>query len=90
MKKLTLILLSVLMIVTLAACGDKCEHTYDNACDATCNECGETREVSAHQWNDATCTTLKTCTVCGTTKGEMLPHNWEDATCITAKTCKTC
>ncbi len=90
MKKLTLILLSVLMIVTLATCGNKCEHTYDNACDATCNECGETREVSAHQWNDATCTTLKTCTVCGTTEGEMLPHNWEDATCITAKTCKTC
>ena len=90
MKKLTLILLSVLMTVTLAACGNKCVHTYDNACDATCKTCGETREVSAHQWNDATCTTLKTCTVCGTTEGEMLPHNWEDATCITAKTCKTC
>ena len=90
MKKLTLILLSVLMIVTLAACGNKCEHTYDNACDATCKTCGETREVSAHQWNDATCTTLKTCTVCQATEGEMLPHNWEDATCITAKTCKTC
>ena len=90
MKKLTLILLSVLMIVTLAACGSECEHTYDNACDATCNECGETREVSAHQWKDATCTTLKTCTVCKATEGEMLPHNWEDATCITAKTCKTC
>ena len=90
MKKLILILLSVLMIVTLAACSSECEHTYDNACDATCNDCGETREVSAHQWKDATCTTLKTCTVCGTTEGEMLPHNWEDATCITAKTCKTC
>ena len=90
MKKLTLILLSVLMIVTLAACGNKCEHTYDNACDATCNDCGETREVSAHQWNDATCTTLKTCTICQATEGEMLPHNWEAATCITAKTCKTC
>ena len=90
MKKLTLILLSVLMIVTLAACGSECEHTYDNACDATCNDCGETREVSAHQWKDATCTTLKTCTVCKATEGEMLPHNWEDATCITAKTCKTC
>ena len=90
MKKLTLILLSVLMIVTLAACSSECEHTYDNACDATCNDCGETREVSAHQWKDATCTTLKTCTVCKETEGEMLPHNWEDATCITAKTCKTC
>ena len=90
MKKLTLILLSVLMIVALAACGNKCEHTYDNACDATCNDCGETREVSAHQWNDATCTTPKTCTVCQATEGEMLPHNWEDATCVTAKACKIC
>ncbi|MBQ8414619.1 MAG: hypothetical protein IJX58_05175 [Clostridia bacterium] len=67
-----------------------CEHTYDNACDTTCNLCGEAREASAHQWKDATCTSLKTCTVCGYTEGEMLPHNWEDATCITAKTCKTC
>ncbi len=67
-----------------------CEHTYDNACDTTCNLCGEARETSAHQWKDATCTSLKTCTVCGYTEGEMLPHNWEDATCITAKTCKTC
>ena len=50
MKKLSLILLSMLLIFTLAACGDKCEHTYDNACDATCNECGEAREVGAHDY----------------------------------------
>ena len=48
-----------------------CEHTYDNACDTTCNLCGEAREASAHQWKDATCTSLKTCTVCGYTEGEM-------------------
>ena len=91
MKKLTLILLSVLMIVTLAACGSKkCEqHVYDDCADTECNVCGETRD-SMHSWKDATCTTLKTCTVCQATEGEMLPHNWEDATCITAKTCKTC
>ena len=91
MKKVSSVLLIFLLIFTLSACGgNKCEHTYDNACDAICNDCGETREVSAHQWKDATCTTLKTCTVCGTTEGKMLPHNWEDATCLTAKTCKTC
>ena len=86
MKKLTLILLSVLMIVTLAACGSKkCEqHVYDDCADTECNVCGETRD-SMHSWKDATCTTLKTCTVCQATEGEMLPHNWEDATCITAK-----
>ena len=99
MNKRILIIITAIAVVVLTAAivipiavinSDKCEHTYDNACDATCNECGETREVSAHQWKDATCTTLKTCTVCKATEGEMLPHNWEDATCITAKTCKTC
>ena len=93
MKKLTLILLSVLMIVTLAACGDKCEHTYDNACDAICNECGEARDQQAHQWKDATCTTLKTCTVCGKTEGSALGHEWTTPDvdlCEVQSTCSRC
>lgn len=35
-----------------------CSHEYDNACDTTCNVCGETREVGDHVYdnaNDATC-----------------------------------
>lgn len=35
-----------------------CSHEYDNACDADCNICGETREVGDHVYdnaNDATC-----------------------------------
>ena len=91
MKKIALMTLSILMIATLVACSEKCEqHTYDHACDAICNECGEARDQQAHQWIAATCTAPETCKDCGYTKGEMLPHNWEDATCITAKTCKVC
>jgi len=67
-----------------------CEHTYDNDCDATCNKCGETREVAGHTWTDATCTTAKTCSVCGATEGEANGHTWTDATCTTAKTCSVC
>ena len=93
MKKLTLILLSILMIVTLAACGDKCEHTYDNACDATCNDCGETKAVSAHQWKDADCLNPKTCTVCGKTEGSALGHEWTTPDvdlCEVQSTCSRC
>ena len=93
MKKLTLILLSVLMIVTLAACGDKCEHTYDNACDATCNECGETRGVGAHDFADADCLNPKTCTVCGKTEGSALGHEWTTPDvdlCEVQSTCSRC
>ncbi len=52
-----------------------CEHTYDNACDASCNECGEERTVT-HDWNTADCDAPKTCTVCEATDGEALGHSY--------------
>ena len=90
MKKISLIFLSVLLMFTLAACGNKCEHTYDNACDAICNECEETREVGAHDFAAADCDTAKTCKNCGATEGEALGHTWSEADCDTAKTCTVC
>ena len=43
-----------------------CEHTYDNACDATCNNgCGYVREVGDHQYDNA-CDA--SCNVCGATR----------------------
>ena len=90
MKKLSLILLSILLIFTFAACGGKCEHTYDNACDATCNECGETRLVQhdysvlqndeTHHWY--------TCSVCERPDGENKTTHVFDNDCDT--TCNTC
>ena len=82
----------MLLIFTLAACGNKCEHTYDNACDATCNECGEVREVGAHDYAAADCDTAKTCKICGATDGEALGHTAEadDGNCTTDIKCATC
>ena len=94
MKKLTLILLSVLMIVTLAACGSKkCEqHVYDDCADTECNVCGETRD-SMHSWKDADCLNPKTCTVCGKTEGSALVHEWTTPDvdlCEVQSTCSRC
>ena len=43
-----------------------------------------------HDWQEATCTGPKTCSVCGKTEGEALGHTWEEATCIKPKTCNVC
>ncbi|MBQ7323850.1 MAG: hypothetical protein IJW96_04730, partial [Clostridia bacterium] len=61
---------------TLLNFAESCEHTYDNACDITCNECGETRAVGAHDFNAADCDTPKTCKVCGKTEGTELGHSY--------------
>ena len=43
-----------------------------------------------HDWEDATCTTPKTCSKCGETEGTSLGHDWQEATCSAPKTCSTC
>ena len=52
-----------------------------------CTVCGEIIEaqrvapVLGHTWKDATCTEVKTCTVCGATEGEALGHNYVNHVC---------
>ena len=60
MKGKWLALLSfVASMSLLAGCGttdtndDGCTHEYDNACDVTCNTCGDPREVGDHVYDDA-------------------------------------
>lgn len=43
-----------------------------------------------HDWQEATCTEPKICSVCDKTKGEPLGHTWEEATCTEPKTCIVC
>lgn len=43
-----------------------------------------------HDWQEATCTEPKICSVCEKTKGEPLGHTWEEATCTEPKTCTVC
>ena len=100
MKKITKTMLigwiSLVFAVGFTGCTilnfDKsCEHTYDNACDITCNECGEKRTVT-HNWENADCTTPKTCKVCGMTSGHALDHKAkaDDGDCTTSITCAEC
>ena len=66
-------------------CGEKTDvlpHVFDNACDATCNDCGYIREVADHdfgefQYNDVT--HWKECSVCGTIseEGDHVFGEWE-------------
>lgn len=43
-----------------------------------------------HQWQEATCTTPRTCALCGKTEGEPLGHSWQEATCTTPQICTVC
>ncbi|MBQ9125355.1 MAG: hypothetical protein IJY13_01705, partial [Clostridia bacterium] len=79
--------------------------TADGTETAKCDRCDvkDTRTDAdsklGHSWVDATCTTPKTCSVCGTTEGEALGHNYvgevtTPATCTTkgvkTYTCSVC
>ena len=78
--------------VPIVVTNSRCEHTYDNACDVTCNECGEERTVT-HDFADADCLNPKTCTVCGKTEGSALGHEWTTPDvdlCEVQSTCSRC
>lgn len=91
MKKSAFLLLILVMLIPLAACQGRCEHVYDNACDATCNLCTEQRTVS-HDFLAADCTAPKTCKVCQLTEGAALGHSAaaDDGDCTTPVTCTVC
>ena len=57
-------------------------HSYDNACDTTCNVCGNTRKVESHKYTND-CDT--TCNVCGAARE--ITHKYTNA-CDT--TCNVC
>ena len=79
------------VVIPIAVVNSRCEHTYDNACDAVCNECGEERTVT-HDFADADCDTPKTCNTCGATEGEPLGHtpSADDGNCTTEQKCTVC
>ena len=64
--------------------------------DVYCRACG--RMVSAgslipatgHIWQPATCTSAKTCQICGATEGTPINHDWQPATKGAPKTCRVC
>ena len=61
-----------------------------------CSKCGETEtsaiEALGHDWNEATCSTPKTCKICSAKEGVALDHipNADDGDCTTEITCSVC
>lgn len=43
-----------------------------------------------HDWQDADCTSPRTCISCGETDGSALGHQWQEANCIMPRTCTVC
>ncbi len=70
--------------------------TTDGTKTAICDYCNETDtapdegSATGHDYTDATCTTPKTCKICGEADGAALGHSWIDATYDAPRTCGIC
>ncbi len=96
MKKAISLLLAVMLVLSLSACGgNETTHTHSYS-DATCAapakcSCGATNgSALGHSYSNATCTEAKKCSRCGATNGSALGHSYKDATCTEPKTCTKC
>ena len=72
---------------------DEAPHTYDNACDTTCNDCGKTREIThsyGEAWSNDETNHWHECSVCHTKKDEAAHIQGAEATETTAQTCTVC
>ena len=52
--------------------------------------CHARAQEGGHEWTAASCTTPKTCSVCGAAEGSALGHDWQPATCEVPETCASC
>ena len=98
-KKLLAIFCTTIFLVTFAGCAvtgsdsslsepnsnssSTCTHSYDNACDADCNVCGDERTPSAHVYT-ADCD--DSCNVCGDTR-TATEHSYDNACDVDCNTC---
>ena len=83
MKRLLELLLTFCMLFSLAACSG--ETTGKEPTEPTITEPPHT-----HIWTMETCTSPKTCKVCGATEGGAYEHRYSEATCTRPKTCRVC
>lgn len=74
MKKITLIILALILCLGLCACG-----SYDMGTENT-HDTTPNRGECSHSWRDATCFRPRTCDICGATEGGLSNHTWKDAT----------
>lgn len=74
--KSCVILQTLILIFSFTSCEHKKEYEHQKECE--------------HVWQEATCKSPKTCTVCGLEEGTVSEHIWEEATCVAPKTCTVC
>ncbi len=67
MKKTLAMLLALGMLFCLCACSG--------------SQTVPPSSTAGHRWNPATCTTPKTCSICGATEGTALEHSYQNGTC---------
>ena len=92
MRRLMIIALALVMLLTLAGCA--CEHEWIDAdCmnPKICAKCEETEGAPlGHTWSAATCVDPKICENCAVTEGEPKGHEWVEATCTEPNICSVC
>ncbi len=88
MKKYIWVFICILFLC--AGCTNTTTENFDvHDDDSLTLDLNETKACD-HNWESATCTKAKTCSLCGESEGKPLNHSWEDATCTTPKTCTRC
>ncbi len=74
-------------LVSEATCTEQAVYKKSCVCGDAGTETFKYGSVLGHQWNDATCTAPKTCTVCKATEGKMLDHTYADKYDTTCDVC---
>ena len=85
---------------TCPKCGKSSPEVSFSSGTSTCDGCNYNNQSGSssiqttpgcnHSYTQATCTTPKTCTLCGNTDGSATGHKYTAATCTTPKTCTVC
>ena len=84
MKK-NILFIFVFVVFLLTSCGN-----LNSSIDLQSNSKIEETTEHIHAWQSATCTSPKTCSLCGATEGTPIEHSWKSATCTSPKTCSLC
>ena len=74
MKRLALLFLAALLLLSLCACAEEPAPTEPAPTESTAPAC-------VHNWKAADCFYPKTCTLCGATEGVMADHSWDGNHC---------
>lgn len=92
MKKITVLLFTVIIVLGLSGCCIRHEFIQANCVSpATCVKCGEIEgEALGHDWIDANCLDPKICVRCNIEQGSALGHRWVEANCSSPLTCSAC